>query len=210
MTPHVTDPVPKPHGGLSFAVDFGPLLIFFLTYKFVGSGGIASMITATLVFMVAIVISIIVGLVVLKRVSPMTWISAVLILGFGGLTIYFHDPKFIQLKPTIIYLFFGIMLLAGLLRGRAILRWLFGPIFPGLTDTGWMKLTRNWAIFFLVLAGANELMRATLDFDTWLTVKVWGVTIVCMVFAVANMPMLLRHGLDPEGKGEAIAKTPVE
>ena len=69
------------HGGLSFAVDFGPLLIFFLTYKFVGSGGIASMITATLVFMVAIVISIIVGLVVLKRVSPMTWISAILILG---------------------------------------------------------------------------------------------------------------------------------
>lgn len=198
------------HGGLAFAVDFGPLLIFFLTYKFVGSGGIASMITATLVFMVAIVISIVVGLVVLKRVSPMTWISAILILGFGGLTIYFHDPKFIQLKPTIIYLFFGVMLLAGLARRKAILRWLFGPIFPGLTEIGWMKLTRNWAVFFLILAGANEAMRATLDFDTWLSVKVWGVTAVCMIFAVANMPMLLRHGLDPEGKGEAIAKTPVE
>ena len=198
------------HGALSFAVDFGPLLIFFLTYKFVGSGGIASMITATLVFMVAIVVAIIVGLAVLKRVSPMTWISAVLILGFGGLTIYFHDPKFIQIKPTIVYLFFGGMLLAGLVRKKAVLRWLFGPIFPGLTDDGWMKLTRNWAIFFLVLAGANEVMRATLDFDTWLSIKVWGVTAVCMIFAGANMPMLLRHGLDVEDKGAALGKTPIE
>ncbi len=206
-------PTPQPeksHGGLAFAIDFGPLLIFFLTYKFVGSGGIASMVTATIVFMVAIVVAIIVGLVVLKRVSPMTWISAVLILGFGGLTIYFHDPKFIQIKPTIIYSFFAVMLLAGMARGKPLLRWLFGPIFVGLTDAGWMKLTRNWALFFLFLAVANEIMRATLDFDTWLTVKVWGVTIVCMVFAMANMPMLLRHGLNVEDKGAALGKTPVE
>lgn len=208
--PATSENAPRPHGGLTFAVDFGPLLIFFLTYKFVGSGGIGSMITATLVFMVAIIISITVGLIVLKRVSPMTWISAILILGFGGLTVYFHDPKFIQLKPTIIYLFFGIALLAGLARRKALLRWLFGPIFPGLTDAGWMKLTRNWALFFLFLAGANEIMRAALSFDTWLTVKVWGVTVICMIFAIANMPMLLRHGLDPESKADAIEKTPVE
>ena len=120
-------PAERSHGALNFAVDFGPLLIFFLTYKFIGSGGIASMITATLVFMVAIVVAIIVGLVVLKRVSPMTWISAILILGFGGLTIYFHDPKFIQLKPTIIYVFFAAMLLAGLARRKAVLRWRLSP-----------------------------------------------------------------------------------
>ena len=140
----------------------------------------------------------------------MTWISAILILGFGGLTVYFHDPRFIQLKPTIIYLFFGIMLLAGLARRKAILRWLFGPIFPGLTDTGWMKLTRNWAIFFLSLAGANEVMRQTLTFDTWLTIKVWGVTVLCLVFAAANMPMLLRHGLDVGEENDVPAKAPVE
>ena len=205
-----TEPAVPAHGGLSFAVDFGPLLIFFLTYKFVGSGGLGSMITATLVFMAAIVVAIVVGLVVLKRVSPMTWISAVLILGFGGLTIYFHDPKFIQIKPTIIYSFFAVMLLAGLARRKAILRWLFGPIFPGLTDDGWVKLTRNWALFFLFLAGANEVMRQALSFDTWLTVKVWGVTALCLVFAAANMPMLLRNGLDVGDEADAIAKTPIE
>lgn len=205
-----TEQAPRAHGGLTFAVDFGPLLIFFLTYKFAGSGGISSMITATLAFMVAIVIAIVVGLVVLRRVSPMTWISAILILGFGALTIYFNDPLFIQIKPTIIYVFFAGLLLAGLAWRKAVLRWLFGPIFPGLSDMGWMKLTRNWALFFLFLAGANEIMRATLSFDTWLTTKVWGVTIVCMVFAIANMPMLLRNGLDPESKADAIEKTPVE
>ncbi len=207
--PAVSEPA-RPHGGLGFAIDFGPLLIFFLTYKFAGSGGIASMISATLAFMVAIVISVTVGIILFRRVSPMTWISAILIIGFGGLTVYLHDQKFIQLKPTVIYLFFAGLLLAGLARRKAVLRWLFGPIFPGLTDLGWMKLTRNWALFFLFLAGANEVMRATLSFDTWLTVKVWGVTIVCMIFAIANMPMLLRHGLDPDGKDDPVAKTPVE
>ena len=102
------------------------------------------------------------------------------------------------------------MLGAGLLRGKPLLKWLFGPVFLGLTEQGWMKLSRNWAIFFLVLAVANEIMRAALSFDTWLTLKVWGVTVVSLVFAVANMPMLLRHGLDPEKKAEVIADTPVE
>ena len=70
--------------------------------------------------------------------------------------------------------------------------------------------SRNWTLFFAALAIANEIMRRTLDFDTWLTVKVWGVTVVSILFALANMPMLLRHGLDPEKKADAIAETPVE
>ncbi len=199
-----------PSAALTFAVDFGPLLIFFLAYKFAGPGGIASMIIATIAFMVAIVIAIAVGLIVFRRVSPMTWISAALIIGFGGLTIYLRDPKFIQLKPTIIYLLCAGSLLIGLALRKPLLRWLFGPIFPGLNEIGWLKLTRNWALFFLLLAGVNEAMRATLDFETWLTIKVWGVTTVSLAFALANIPMLLRHGLDPEAKVESVERTPVE
>ena len=190
-------------------LDYGPLLVFFAAYKLAGSGLQGSLV-ATLAFMVAITISIAVGLTVLKRVSPMVWISAVLILGFGAMTLYLRDPKFIQLKPTVIYVGFAVMLGAGLLRGKPLLKWLFGPVFVGLDDKGWLKLSRNWALFFAALAVANEVMRQLLDFDTWLTLKVWGVTVASVVFAVANMPMLLRHGLDPEKKGEAIAKTPVE
>ena len=199
-----------PNGALTFAVDFGPLLIFFLAYKFAGPGGITSMIIATVAFMVAIVIAVAVGLVVLGRVSPMTWISAALIIGFGGLTIYLRDPKFIQIKPTIIYLLFAGSLLIGLALRKPGLRWLFGPIFPGLNEAGWLKLTRKWALFCLVLAGANEVMREYLSFDTWLTIKVWGMTLASLGFALANVPMLLRHGLDPDMKADSVERTPIE
>lgn len=199
------------HKGSSWTMllDYGPLLVFFIAYKLAGSGLQGSLV-ATFAFMVAVIISIAVGLAVVKRVSPMVWISTILILGFGAITLYLRDPKFIQMKPTVIYIGFAVLLGVGLLRGKPLLKWLFGPVFPGLTQEGWMKLSRNWALFFVGLAIANEIMRATLDFDTWLTVKVWGVTIVSLVFAIANMPMLLRHGLDPESKGEVITDTPVE
>jgi intracellular septation protein len=199
----------KSSSGWAMAVDYGPLLVFFLTYKLAGSG-LQGTLVATGTFMAAVLIAIVIGATVLKRVSPMVWLSAVLIFVFGGFTLYLRDPRFIQMKPTIIYVVLAALLLIGLARGKALLKWLFGPIFPGLTQEGWLKLSRNWAFFFLALAGANELMRAFLDFDTWLTLKVWGVTVVSLLFGMANLPMLLRHGLDPESKAEAIEETPVE
>ena len=136
---------------------------------------------------------------------PRVWI-----LSFGAITLYLRDPRFIQMKPTIYYVLLAALLLGGLLRRKPLLRWLFGPVFPGLTEEGWLKLSRNWALFFIALAIANEILRAAVDFDTWLTLKVWGVTLVSFLFAMANMPMLLRHGLDPEKKDEALKETPVE
>ena len=193
----------------SMLVDYGPLIVFFAAYKLAG-GGLQGALTATIAFMVAVSIAIAVGLLVLKRVPPMVWLSAILIIGFGGITLYLRDPRFIQMKPTFIYILLAGMLFIGLARKKALLQWLFGPIFPGLSEQGWLKLSRNWALFFLALAAANEVMRATLSFDTWLTVKVWGVPIVSLIFAVANMPMLLRHGLDPEHKADAVKETPIE
>jgi intracellular septation protein len=199
------------HKGSSWTMllDYGPLLVFFIAYKLAGSGLQGSLV-ATFAFMVAVIVSIAIGLAVLKRVSPMVWISTVLILGFGAITLYLRDPRFIQMKPTVIYVGFAALLGGGLLRGKPLLKWLFGPAFPGLTQEGWLKLSRNWALFFVALAIANEIMRATLDFDTWLTLKVWGVTVVSLAFAIANMPMLLRHGLDPGSKDDVIKDTPVE
>jgi intracellular septation protein len=193
----------------TMAIDYGPLLSFFVAYKLAGSG-LHGTLVATFVFMVAVTIAIVAGLAVVKRISPMIWLSAILIIGFGGITLYLRDPKYIQMKPTVIYLLFASLLFGGLARGKPALRWLFGPIFPGLSDEGWLKLSRNWGLFFLALAGLNEALRATLDFDTWLTVKVWGVTALSVIFAVANMPMLLRHGLDPDSKVRAVEETPVE
>jgi len=191
----------SPHNGtLSLMLDFGPLLVFFLTYKGAGwiwgpGNPITAMTFSTAAFMLSIVIAVIVSKVKLGRISPMLWLSALLILFFGGLTIYFHDQRFIQIKPTIIYAFFALMLFAGLVRGKPLLKYLLQAAYDGLTHEGWLKLSRNWALFFVAMAVANEVMRRSMSFDAWLAVKVWGVTIVSVVFAVANIPMLMRHGL---------------
>lgn len=187
----------KGSSGLNFALDFGPLLVFFIAYKFGGSDTDPTQgpIIGTGVFMVAIAIAVAVSKWKLGRVSPMLWLSAVLVVGFGALTLWFRDPKFIQIKPTLIYMFFAALLIGGVLRGKAMLKYVLEAAYDGLTDAGWLKLSLNWGLFFLALAAANEVMRATLTFDTWLSIKVWGVTALTFLFAMANIPMLMRHGL---------------
>lgn len=187
-----------PGGAPSFALDFGPLLIFFIVYKF---GGIF---VGTIAFMIAIVLAMLIGLALYRRVSPMSWLSAVLILGFGGLTLYFHDARFTQLKPTVMYVGLAAILIIGLLFRRPLLKPLLGQALTGLSERGWLLLSRNWAIYFLGLAVANEVLRRTLSFDAWLTIKVWGVTALSFLFTLANAPMLMRHGLDLEGTKKVV------
>ena len=199
----------EPTGTMRLLVDFGPLLVFFATYKFAGAG-LHGVLVATGAFMAAILISTFAALITFRRITPMLWLSTVLILSFGAITLWLRDPKFIQMKPTIYYVLLAGLLFIGLLRRKPLLRWLFGPVFPGLSDEGWLKLSRNLALFFVALAIANEILRAVVDFDTWLTLKVWGVTLVSFIFAIANMPMLLRHGLEPDKKEASLTETPVE
>ena len=195
-SPDSTTSTPKKGGLLPFLIDFGPLLIFFLTFKFSPSTSpTVAAIQGTLAFMAAITVALIVSKWKLGKVSPMLWMSAVLVIGFGALTIYFNDEKFIQIKPTIIYAGFAAILLGGWWRGRAMLKYLLEAAYDGLDEAGWMKLSRNWGLFFAALALANEVMRAAMDFDLWLTVKVWGVTAVTFIFAMSQLPLMLRHGL---------------
>ncbi len=199
MTEESAAPDEKPENkGLGFALDFGPLLIFFLAYKFSG------IIAGTAAFMVAIIIAVAVSKWKMGKVSPMLWMSAILIIGFGALTIYFNDPGFIQHKPTIIYAGFAAIIFGGLIRGKAMLKYLLQAAFEGLSDEGWLKLSRNWGLFFIAMAAANELMVAFLTFDMWLTIKVWGMTIVSFIFALSNIPMLMRHGFAIEDAAEEI------
>lgn len=193
-----------PHGLANFALDFGPLLAFFLSFKIAQSyvpTAFGATMVGTIVFMIAMLVAMAVSLGLYRRVSPMMWISAVLVVGFGGLTLWFHDQRFIQLKPTLIYTGFAALLFGGLLAGKPLLKYVFGPVFEGLSETGWKKISRNWACFFAAMAVLNEVMRYNLTFETWLTVKVWGVTLLAFLFGAANIPMLLRHGLsiaDPD------------
>ena len=193
---------------LPLLLDFGPLLIFFVVFKLTQSEGGAlvatrAAINGTLAFMAAILVAVAVSKWKLGRVSPMLWLSAVLVVGFGALTVYFNDESFIQIKPTIIYTAFAVLLLGGWAMGKPLLRYLLQAAYDGLDETGWLKLSRNWGLFFAAMALINEGLRYSLDFETWLTVKVWGVTALSFLFAMSQIPMLMKHGLALEGaKGE--------
>lgn len=190
-------PAPK---WLSPLLDFGPLLLFFGA-NWLGSSKTdptRGPVIGTAVFMVAIIIALIVSKVKLGKISPMMWVSAILVTGFGALTLWFRDPSFIQLKPTLIYMLFSAILFGGLLRGKALLKYLLEYAFDGVDDAGWRNLSRNWALFFVLMAGLNELLRFYFAFDTWLAIKTWGVTILFFVFNMTQIPMLIRHGLKLE------------
>ncbi len=203
----MTDEAPavRPHGALNFALDFGPLLVFFLGARLGKSDAdpVQGPIVGTVLFMIAMIVALGVSKWKLGRISPMMWVSALVVLGMGALTVWFHDPKFIQIKPTLIYAFFALLLIGGWLRGKALLKYVLEYAYDGLTDAGWRKLSLNWGVFFLCMAGLNEVLRASLSFDAWLTVKVWGMMALTFLFALANIPMLTRHGLQ---LGEPAAK----
>ncbi len=184
-------------GWLPAALDYAPLVLFFIGYKLLGVLG------GTAIFMVAIATAVVISKWKLGRISPMMWMSAILVLVFGGLTLYLHDPKFIQIKPTIIYSILSAILFGGLLRGRALLKAVLEHGYDGLSDKGWLLLSRNWAWYFAAMAVVNEILRRSVGFDAWLTIKVWGVTILTILFATANVPMLMRHGLGADPKDSA-------
>jgi len=199
---------PKPkHGLLNFMLDFGPLLLFFTAFKYFNDDNdpLRGPLIGTAVFMVAIIIAMIVAKVKIGKITPMMWLSSILVVGFGGLTLYFRDPRFLQLKPTIIYGFFALLLLGGYWRNKPMLRYVFEQAFEGVNETGWLKLSRNWGLFFLAMAAANELIWRNFSFDTWTSIKVFGFTAVSFIFTLANVPLLLRHGLslgDEEDENE--------
>ena len=206
-------PARKPSGWLSVLVDYGPLLIFLGVYRWNApseadaAGEILAIIYGTIAFMVAAVAALLFSKFKLGKVSPMLWFSTALIVGFGALTIFFGDPVFVQLKPTIIYSVLGVALLVAAWRGRALLQILLEAAFEGLSQEGWLKLSRNWGIFFLALAALNEALRANLSFESWLWAKLWVFMPLSFLFTFSQIPMLMKHGLSLEDAEEE-AETP--
>jgi intracellular septation protein len=199
---------------LNVAVDYGPLLVFLAVYRWQAPadpdplGELGAIVAGTGAFMVAAVVALIFSKWRLGKVSPMLWFSTALILGFGSLTIFFGDPMFVQLKPTIIYACLGVVLLGGVLAGKALLKVLLEAAFDGLSEAGWRKLSRNWGVFFLFLALLNEVLRASLSFESWLWAKLWVFLPLTFLFTFSQIPMLLRHGLSFEAREAPLKNEP--
>jgi len=187
---------PPVSAGLRLAIDIAPLAVFFVV-NFISSGPqIARLLAATAAFMVASSIAMIVSRWKTGRISPMLWMTGTLVLVFGGATLYFHNETFIKIKPTFVYASFSAILAFGLATGRPLLQSLLESAYPGLTEQGWRKLTINWTIFFACMAVLNEAVWRNTTTDFWVAFKLWGAIPLTMIFAIANVPMLMKHGLN--------------
>lgn len=202
---------------INLLVDFGPLLVFFIAYRLFApadessSVGVVLAVTkSTGAFMVATLIALVVSKWRLGHISPMVLLSSALILGFGALTVFFQDKFWIQIKPTAVYLIFAAVLFAGLLKGKAMLRYLLQAAFEGLSDEGWLKLSRNWAVFFLFLAALNEVLRQVLSFGGWLQAKLWLFTGLSFLFTFSQLPLVMRHGMGEDAKDELLENPPTD
>jgi len=178
----------KPDKGpfLRLALEAGPLLLFFIANQAAG------IMPATAVFMVATVVAVVLSIRLEKRWPIMPMVGCVFVLIFGGLTLWLDDDLFIKLKPTVVNLLFAAILFAGLATGRNFLKLMMGTVFE-LTEQGWRILTWRWAVFFVVLAAINEVVWRSFSTEFWAGFKLFGILPLTLVFAMAQMPVLMRH-----------------
>ena len=188
----------EPQGGAKLLIDLGPLLVFFLVNFLAPVPAFAKIFVATGAFMVAMVVAMIFSALRYQRISPLLWFSGVMVVILGGLTIWLHNEAFIKMKPTLYYALVSALLFFGLATDRPLLQRVLGSTYPGLDEIGWKKLTRNWAIFFAFMACLNEAVWRNSSTNFWVGFKLWGALPLTFLFAAANIPMLLRHGLMKE------------
>ncbi|MDA9752978.1 septation protein A [Candidatus Pelagibacter sp.] len=177
---------------LKFLTDFGPLVIFF--YFYYDSGKNISIAIPPLI--VATLISLIIVWLFEKKIPPMPLLSGILITFFGGLTIYFNDPIFIYLKPTIINIMFALGLLLGkYFTKEPILKKILGNSIA-LTDIGWEVLNRRWMFFFFGLALLNEFVWRTQTEEFWVNFKVWGMLPITIIFTAFQIGLINKYKIN--------------
>jgi intracellular septation protein len=175
---------------LKLAFDLGPLALFFFANSRYG------IFVATGTFMVAVLAALAASYVLTRHLPIMPVVTAIVVLVFGGLTLILHNDLFIKLKPTIIYVLFGAVLLGGLFFGKSFLGVVFDSLFH-LSEEGWRKLTVRWAFFFFVLAVLNEVVWRSTSTDVWVNFKVFGVMPLTLAFGALQYPLLKKYAVEP-------------
>ena len=177
---------------VKFVTDFGPLLVFFFFYY----NSDKNLKIAIPPFIVATIIALIVMWVLEKKLPMVPLIGGILISLFGGLTIYFDNPIFIYIKPTIINILFGLALLLGkYFTKEPVLKKILGKSIA-LTDIGWNLLNKRWTLFFFSLAIINELVWRNMSEEFWVNFKVWGILPVTFIFTAFQISLINKHKIN--------------
>ena len=174
---------------IKFVTDFGPLLVFFFFYY----NSDKNLKVAIPPFIIATIIALTFVWIIEKKIPMVPLIGGILITLFGGLTIYFNNPIFIYVKPTIINILFGLALLFGkYFTNEPILKKILGKSIM-LSDVGWSLLNKRWMIFFFTLAFLNELVWRTQSQEFWVNFKVWGMLPITFIFTAFQISLITKY-----------------
>ncbi|RVV98745.1 septation protein IspZ [Mesobaculum littorinae] len=192
---------------LKTALDLGPVVLFFLGYialrdrEFViGGTAYSGFVLITAAFVPILALSTLALWRLTGSVSKMQIVTLVLVVVFGGLTVWLNDERFFKMKPTLIYLIFGGLLGIGLLRGQSWLKLVMDGMIP-LDSEGWMILTRRLCFFFLALAVLNEIIWRSMSTDAWVTFKTFGLTLAIFAFFMTQSRLFRDHGTSDPDEG---------
>ena len=174
---------------LKLLIDIGPLAIFFIFYTR------SDLQSAILPFMIATIIAVLFSYTMEKKIPVMPTVGAVIILVFGGLTIYFNNEVFFKMKPTIINLLFAVILYGGIVLKKSLLKYLLGAALK-LQDKGWSILTKRWIVFFVALAILNEIIWRTQSTDIWVNFKVFGILPITFIFTVTQFSVIKKYQIN--------------
>jgi len=170
-------------------IDIGPLAVFFIFYTR------SDLQTAILPFMIATVIAVLFSYIIEKKIPIMPTVGAIIILIFGGLTIYFDNETFFKMKPTIINLLFAGILYGGIILNKPLLRYLLGAALK-LQDEGWDILTKRWIGFFIALAILNEIIWRTQTTDIWVSFKVFVILPITFIFTLTQFSTIKKYHIE--------------
>jgi len=174
---------------IKLIVDIGPLAVFFIFYTR------SDLQSAILPFMIATVIAVIFSYITEKKIPIMPTVGAVIILTFGGLTLYFDNDVFFKMKPTIINLLFAGILITGSIMNKPLLKFLFGGALK-LQNEGWNILTKRWISFFIALAILNEIIWRTQSTDVWVNFKVFGILPLTFIFTLTQFSIIKKFQIE--------------
>ena len=193
---------------LKAGLEFGPLILFFVVFLklkdrtvHLGATDYSGFIVATLIFIPVLVVTTLALWWLTGRLSVMQILTLVLVVVFGGLSVWLNDPRFFKMKPTIIYLIFAGLLGFSLILKRNWLQLVLAEAIP-MTPEGWRILTQRLTLLFLGLAAGNEIVCRTMSESTWVSFKTFGLPALLVVFFVLNGMLFEQHGIKPDDRSE--------
>jgi intracellular septation protein len=189
------------------ALELGPVIAFFVAYialkdrVFTINGTeYGGFIVATAALVPLLLISTGILWKLTGRLSRMQIMTMVLVVIFGGLTVWLNDERFLKIKPTIVYLVFAGLLGAGLLRGRSYLQYVMEEMIP-MTEAGWMILTRRLTAFFVALALSNEIVWRFMSTEAWVYFETFVLTAAVFVFFITQGKLFETHAIKTDETG---------